>query len=309
MKESKKFYFIIYTKFKEGSYPTKLARELKMTKQNLEYYFIPFKKQGIIRKIGKGVWEVVKELTNKDIQELIKNRSKKNLSLGTTNNKPKTNIHSFQIKFPILEGIVRDSDWEVKERLKHWIPKYKKINNLGGLTLKNNNNKSISIWIKSRGINNLEEVNILADKVKIFIYEYFMLKHNVILDLENCQVKNMHLATEDINSESRIRKGERFELDLNKKAEKIFPKDNRNSKAWIDGSPYKFTAETNDLEWKREYLGMPFRMRNMEKAIIYVAENYASHVKMVEKGSNVFDRLDELLKKLNAKLEKMGTQT
>ncbi|GAH91452.1 unnamed protein product, partial [marine sediment metagenome] len=52
----------------------------------------------------------------------------------------------------------------------------------------------------------------------------------------NCQTKNLNLATQDKEAEEMISKGERFELDLNKIAEKIFKKDRIKGKAWIDGS-------------------------------------------------------------------------
>jgi hypothetical protein len=302
MKRSKNFYFIIYKKFREGSYPTKIAKELGITKQNLEYYLILFKNEQIVRKIGKGAWEVLKDLTEKDFETFLKNQSKKDSSLGVKENFPKMNLHRFQIRFPILEGEVRDSDWEIKEKLKNWIPKYKKLHNIGGLGLKNNNNKSITLWITPRNIRKIEEVNELAFKVKNFVFEYFVNKHNVILDIDNCETKDMHLAIEDSNLEGIHEKGENFELDLNKKAAKIFPKDNLNAKAWIDGSPYKHTVETNDKFWKECYLKMPFAimgLSNSMPAISEYNENIILHLEVQREQLKT-------LKKIQRSLDKSG---
>jgi hypothetical protein len=91
------------------------------------------------------------------------------------------------------------------------------------------------------------------------------------------EVKNLNLATEDKPSEGMIRKGEKFELDLNKKSEKILPPDMIDAKAWIDGSPFKFSAETNDKQWKRSYLRMPFNVENLT-ASLPVLKEYSTNL-------------------------------
>ena len=304
MKEVKKevknndFYLMVYDLIKEGKSPKDIAPQLfpnsEKPMQRLQYYLTYLRDKGYIQKLGYGTWEVKKEL--------------KKFSLGTKVDKPLTNLHALQINFPILMGKVHDKDWQVKEKLKNWIPKYKQDLNLGGLTIKNNNNKSITVYAKSRDISNIEDVDNLAQKIRVYVYNFFK-KDGVILDVLNCQTKNMNLATGDEAAKGLNRKGEKFELNLGKKAEKIFPKDDMDAKAWIDSSPKPFTAETNDLEWKREYLSMPFRIRDsinvlnsMAHNLAYVAENYKSHVKMVKQGTLVQDENLKFLKKMNSML-------
>ena len=288
-KEVKKenFYLMVYDLIKDGKSPVDICSNLNFSKQKLQYYIDTLKDKGCIRKIGYGTWEVKKEV--------------KISSLGRKVDKPLTNLHALQINFPILLGKVHDKDWQVKEKLKNWIPKYKQDLNLGGLTIKNNNNKSITVYAKSRDIENINDVDNLAQKIRVYIYNFFK-KDGVILDVLNCQTKNMNLATGDDTVKNLNRKGERFEIDLGKKAEKIFPKDQMDAKAWIDSSPKPFTAETNDKEWKREYLSMPFRIRDsivvlnaMAHNLAYVAENYKSHVGMVEEGHKIFKKLNRRL--------------
>ncbi len=297
--KKKDFYLTIFNLMKQGKNPSLICRMLSLSKQRMNYYISALKKLGFIRKVGYGTWEVKDKITEKELDYAIYLKGKNKSSLGTTI-KPITNLHAFQIKFPILEGKIRDSDWEVKEKLNNWIPKYHTMETLGGIVIKNNNNKSLTVWLKMRNIANLNEVYDLAFKIRAYMYEYFK-KQGVILDVFNCETKNLDLATEDENSKGMLGKGEKFRLKLNKKSEKIFPKDNIDANAWLDGSPFEFTAETNDLEWKREYLSMPFRLRDTFIAMNYIAKNYASHVRLVEKASKVMDKLDRKLSRKNIK--------
>ena len=290
MKEvkSKNLYLIVFNLIKKGKRPSHICSILNISKQKLQYYINHLKENGNIKKIGYGTWEVKKEV--------------KTFSLGARADKPTTNLHALNIKIPILKGKIRDSDWQLKEKLNNWLPKYKKLDILGGLTIKNNNNRSISIFVNSRNIKDIREVDNLSFKIRAYMNEYMRLR-GVVLDIFNAETKNINLATQDKESESMIRKGEKFELDLMKKAEKIFPIDDIDGKAWIDGSPFKFSAETNDKDWKREYLRMPFSIREMlgiqrlmAESISYVAENYKSHVRMVEEGYKLFKKLNKQLK-------------
>ncbi len=286
--KKEKFYLMVYDLLLKGVQPTGICSKLNISKQRLQYYLNYLKNNGIIKKLGYGTWEVVKKSWLGTIEENI--------------DKPITNLHALQIKFPILKGKIYDKDWQVKEKLNNWIPKYKEDLRLGGLTIKNNNNKSITVFAKARNIERLEDAYNLTFKIKAYITDYFK-KEGVILDVFNCQVKNIHLETQDKKAEGMLRnKADKFTLDLNKKSEKIFPMDNINAKSWIDGSPFKFSAGTNDLEWKRWYLSMPFMIRDsmevlnsMAHNLAYVAENYKSHVGMVEEGHKLFKKINKRL--------------
>lgn len=318
-KQSKNFthpkstlYLSIYKLLKQGKKPShkgedgkernSICSALNISKQRLNHYLSSLKKAKIIRK-HYSVWEILQDLDDKqligEINKIFKSKSQFSIGLK----KPTTNLHALNINIPIIKGKILDSDWKIKNKLKNWIPKYTELKDLGGLTIRNNNNKSITIFVKTRDIESLNEVDNLAFKVKSWIFSYFKNKHGVILDVMNAETKNLNLATQDENSEDMIRKGEVFELDLNKKAEKIFPKDKIDGKAWIDGSPFKFSAETNDKEWKREYLSMPFKMRDTLQAVHYIAQNYASHVKIVEQAGRIMEKLD---KRLSIRKRKTG---
>jgi len=265
---TKNVYFYIYNQILIGNYPASICRKLNKSRGYLTRYIKRLHDAKLLKKVGNR-WEINQKITpekaKKITKKLLLKRDKGiHFSLGT---REKTHLHSLNINLPILSGKIYDKDWEMKEKLKNWIPKYTELDILDGLTIKNNNNKSITVFVHSRYINSLEEVDKLAYQVRDILKFYFKTKHNVVLDVENAKTENIHLATKDEDAESMIRKGEKFTLDLQKMAEKIFPKDNSPALAWIDGSPSKFTAETNDKDWKREYLNMPFTIRDIFKMV------------------------------------------
>lgn len=288
--KKKSFYLSIINHIGTHQRINDLPQKLSISKQTLNYYISSLKKKNLIKKIGYSVWVLTDEFITQKSEQVKKS--------SIQSSRPKINLHALNIKFPILKGKIDEKEWEIKEKLRNWIPKYKKIDNLRGLTLKNNNNKSLTIFAKTRNIKNLEEITNLAFKIRIFIYEYFK-KQDIILDIFNCQTKNINIATEDKQAESMLKKGERFELDLQKKAEKIFKKDKIDGKAWVDGSPFKFSAETNDMEWKREYLSMPFRIANNTYYLEYMAKNQKSHAKLIKELSILINNLNKLIKQQN----------
>lgn len=270
---------------KEYKTPKKIAIRRKTSLSAVYKIIKKLEKKKMIKKIDMGVWEEIQPQK----------------SLGLRADKPSTNLHALNIKIPILKGEIKETDWELKNKLNNWLPKYKKLDILGGLTIRNNNNRSISIFAKSRDLKALDEVDNLSFKIRAYMSEY-MRQRGVVLDIFNAETKNLNLATHDKEAESMLRKGEKFELDLKKKAEKIFKKDKIDGKAWIDGSPFRFSAETNDKEWKRWYLGMPFMIRDMfmlqesmTEKLVFMAENQKSHALAIKE-------LSKLAKNLNKKL-------
>lgn len=301
------FYCIVYHLIQEGRNPSQIASFLGIPKQNLNFYVSRLKNLDLISNLGNGVWAVKGNF--EDIAVKVKNcLGKSKFSTGMTAEKPLTNLHALEIKFPILSGKINDSDWEIKNQLNHWLPKYKGLTNLGGLTIRNNNNKSITVFAKSRNILTLEEVDNLAFKIRAFIGDYFKSKKEVTLDIFDCETKNLNLATEDSKAESMIRKGEKFELDLKKRAEPIFKNDNIKGKAWIDGSPFKFSAETNDKEWKRWYLTMPFSIRDIHQALFLIEEyniNLKLHLEVQREQLKTQKENQKMLKLLGSAIKRL----
>ncbi|GAI07020.1 unnamed protein product, partial [marine sediment metagenome] len=55
---NKSFYLTLLVLIEKGMNPTKICKELNLSKQNLNYYLRQLKKKGIIKKLGYGVWKI-----------------------------------------------------------------------------------------------------------------------------------------------------------------------------------------------------------------------------------------------------------
>lgn len=308
------FYLIIYETLSNDGKLSDIVDKYGISKQNLNFYANKLKSLGIIERVNKKNvylgWKVLKTLNKEQLLEEVKVKKvkgKSKTSIGTRE-RPETNLHALQVKIPILSGKINDSEWEIKEKLTNWIPKYTKLKELGGLRIKNNNNKSITVWAEQKSIRNVDEVHKLTHAILLYLGSYFNVKYSVKLDTINAQVKNLDIATEDKEADHMRGKGEKFTLNLNKECEKILKNDRgRKAKAWIDGSPYKFSAETNDTEWKREYLNMPFSIKHLVYSLPALEEynrNLKLHLKVQEEQLRTQKELQKLLLELNKKINK-----
>lgn len=287
IKKGKNFYLYIYREISRGRMPNDIRGDnylntgkREFSKQNMTYYLnFLSKKVKIIKRVDpKNVylgWKVLKRLSDDDFKALfekeVKKRGKKKASIGTRGLQvSEFNLHALHIKIPILKGVVNIEEWDtLQEKFNNWIPHYKKEKALGGLTLKNNNNKSISIYVHPRNFDplDLHFEEKLAFKVKVYAQEYFKSKHSVILDIWESETKNIDIAKDEKELKGKLRKGEKFSYDLGYKAKKIFPNDNMDAKVWLDSSPFPQTRETNDLDYKEAVVLSPLLTREIHGAV------------------------------------------
>ncbi|MEX0596007.1 MAG: hypothetical protein WD512_05850, partial [Candidatus Paceibacterota bacterium] len=111
VKTGKNFYLIVVRRIQAGDYPNKIARDLfpgnPKAKQRLNYYVSFLKDKGIIgHTLDYGSvrsWKILKDLTEEELINEVKTRGKKDFSIGVRKVKiPVTDLHAFNIKFPIL---------------------------------------------------------------------------------------------------------------------------------------------------------------------------------------------------------------
>ena len=107
-KKNKSFYLSIFNLIKEGKRPSKISKELNITKQRLQYYLSSLKKKGYIKKVGYGTWEILKELNKKEVKEVKK-------SGGVASTLP-DNVrgHGFEFKLLIPENY---RNWDKREEI------------------------------------------------------------------------------------------------------------------------------------------------------------------------------------------------
>ena len=67
--ESKNFYLYVFNQIKNGVRPSNICKNLRISKQKLNYYITTLKHSGFIKRIGYGVWEILKEFKVKEVKK------------------------------------------------------------------------------------------------------------------------------------------------------------------------------------------------------------------------------------------------
>ena len=294
MERSKNFYLNVYDLIKEGKRPSEILSVLNIPKQNLQYYLNYLKDNGFIKKIGYGTWEIIKEM------EEVK-RSKRKSSIGLK----KTNLHALNINIPIQEGEVNLKELGgYEKKIKNWIPQYKRISSLG-ITLRNNNNRSISVFVWSREIFDYLAIPSLCHTVVHTVCSYFKSK-GVILDYFAWRVTTLHLMIRNEDLDKVLNKGLKIEVALNRDTEKVSKQDiTKEAKAWIDSTPYK-GIETNDVAYYKNYILMPENIskmaismndltNNLTPVMNNLAVNLKTHISVLKGIDKSFKRFNKLL--------------
>jgi len=116
-KEVKKTFLLnhIIAEIENGKYPSQIAKELKVSKQKINYFVGIMKKQGLIKRIGYGVWEVNQEVK----------RSKKT-AIGHYNQQVKKQVKKIRghaLIWKVNHNIKSWNDFDFKERLHTGTPR------------------------------------------------------------------------------------------------------------------------------------------------------------------------------------------
>lgn len=126
----KDFYLSIYLQLKQGLYPSQIARELKCSKQKVSYYLSSLKKAGLVKKIGYGVWEVVKEFNPKEVKKSTRVATINPQKIFTSLKQDSVRGHAFQFKLQLPEDL---RNWDKREQILSQLGiKFKPLNLFGG---------------------------------------------------------------------------------------------------------------------------------------------------------------------------------
>jgi len=145
MKRSKKstqevkkinFYFRVVDLIRQGKCLSDIAKELRLSKQLLNYKLLPLKKQGILNKIAYGVWEV----NEANFKKLI---SKKEVKKGhnTLPDHIRGHAYIYTCKIPKIKKWEQRKDYLIKNNIEH-----KDILQGQRITLKLNKDK-FKVWL------------------------------------------------------------------------------------------------------------------------------------------------------------------
>jgi len=272
----KNVYLYCINAFKKFKGTGWICSRLRMSIQALNRYLKNLKKLGIIEKKGYATWQITHKFqkqTNKKILNFIdeKKRTKHNFSVGMK--KTRTNLHALTIQIPIISGKInlkKDGGYETK--LKNWNRQFKRMQNLG-VTLANNNNKSLSIYVWSRDIFDPVVIPKICFVAVQSVYQMCK-EEGIILDAFGWEVKALHINIRQKDMDDILNKKLKVEVVLSRNAKKITERDmTRKAKAWVDNSPFS-GLETDDLGYYENYILMPERVAKLEKMIhtIYTRE-------------------------------------
>lgn len=239
-----------------------------ISQRTLKRYRKTLKELGIINKIGYGTWEIsnsFKDKSNEEIINYIKTNTKKVTKQGDKKSSlgcKKANLHALNINIPVETGVINLKEMGGYEsKLNNWVVQYKRIPNLG-ITLRNNNNKSLNIFLWSREIFDYLAIPSLCHTVVHIVCSLFKEK-GVILDYFGWRVTTLHLMIKNEDLDQVLNKGLKIEVLLNRPTEKISENDiTQEAKAWVDKTPYG-GVETNDIAYYKNYILMPENMAKM----------------------------------------------
>jgi len=132
------FYLTILDLIEKGHNPAEISKELRITKQRLNYHLTSLKSKGLIRKLGYGVWERSKNIA----LEEVKDYTKVTLTPDTVRG------HAFVIKYELPKNL---KNWEKREQILTELGiGFAKLNILGnaqGIMFKDH-----KVWLTDRSI-------------------------------------------------------------------------------------------------------------------------------------------------------------
>lgn len=151
-KQKEDLNLIVFKLLERGVRPSKMCEVLNLKKTALQYYLSTLKRNGFIKKVGYGVWEILKDYDQKEVQkstQVTPDVIDKDLNLFKEDY---VRAHAFMFTLKIPE--IRN--WSNREKiLEDHAIKYVSLGNLGGgqkLVFKGRNvhlkNNSIIVYEK-----------------------------------------------------------------------------------------------------------------------------------------------------------------
>ena len=155
---SKNFYLSTYNLLQEGLAPTQICKKLGITKQNLNYYLSSLKKRKLIRKVGYGIWEILKKYDEKEVK-ITTQVTPNNLQTLQTYKPDSVRGHAFMFTLKIPEGL---RNWHKREELlKQHGFKFKPLKIFGGGQQMEFRGRKV--WLTNKSLIIFEKSSFMAD--------------------------------------------------------------------------------------------------------------------------------------------------
>ena len=153
----------IYNHLKAGLRPSKICKQFGLKKTTVQYHLSMLKQAGLIEKVGYGVWEIIKEFNEKEVQKTTRVTSQQLRGDLNLFKQDKVRGHAFQFKINLPEL----RNWKNREKL--FLKKDIKFEPLliGGINRGQKLEfKGRKIWLTNKSIVIYEKSSYLADTSK-----------------------------------------------------------------------------------------------------------------------------------------------
>lgn len=153
----------IYNQLKAGLRPSKICEQFGLKKTTIQYHLSMLKQAGLIEKVGYGVWEIIKEFNEKEVQKTTKVTSRQLRGDLNLFKQDRVRGHAFQFKINLPEL----RNWKNREKL--FLKKDIKFEPLliGGINRGQKLEfKGRKIWLTNKSIVIYEKSSYLADTSK-----------------------------------------------------------------------------------------------------------------------------------------------
>lgn len=141
--QDESFYLTIIESIRKGNSPADMCKSMNISKQSLNYYLSTLKRIGCIRKIGYGVWEILKDFNEKEVK----------ISKKTTTVTPNKYTDEF---LPFKEDSIRGHAFvfrfQIRKGIQNWNKRYELINEKYPELKPKQLNGGVSILFKERKI-------------------------------------------------------------------------------------------------------------------------------------------------------------
>lgn len=269
------FYLSILQLLKLGHNPSFISKKLKISKQKLNYYIRQLKKEGLIKKIGYGVWEV------------------KNNTLNTLTQKPKK-IRGHAFIWTIK--LNKKYNWK-RLKLQH-----KLIRNCIPRVIINGR----KIWLGKKTIT-IYEINSFYGENSIQARKYAVIS---LLELLETIEKKLNINLKPYYFKPAREHYGMIKNELarqyNRKGEKLHIKDGQDEWLWIDDSESLGELETNNIiiskqvqDWWNNHKKYKFqvtpqflmeRIYEVTENQMMFAKNLKSHIKAIKALTKAVER-------------------
>jgi len=153
----------IFNQLKAGLRPSKICEQFGLKKTTIQYHLSMLKQAGLIEKVGYGVWEIIKEFNEKEVQKITRVTSRQLRGDLNLFKQDRVRGHAFQFKINLPEL----RNWKNREKL--FLKKGIKFEPLliGGINRGQKLEfKGRKIWLTNKSIVIYEKSSYLADTSK-----------------------------------------------------------------------------------------------------------------------------------------------